>query len=664
MPADRLLNNVLQLYRDVHDAAKTEQIIGSTTLLLTQLSNPRNLGVLTSQLLVAPAIWQRNNGARTSLRIISIYNTAAVRVAQSKEGLSPEAWVRAVVKGADDQSRRWQHLLVLTGVLMGIESQGEHSLSRGLRNTLEEAIVTAANLALDTQAHDGPLAAPSIVMALNFAFPLLGDHNKTRMNSNALLPLAIWGIVGEEGFADGQFLLVVESDTATRPGGVLDWPAQSRSSHLLQEMNKQPLMGNLGPLAKLAAFAVQHATDPLLVLGAQETILASTSRVLQAWSTARISHVDHALQDSRLTPDTLRMTWPVLMETLRKFFFATVLVLQAVVTRSFLDPYMLADATAPLVSGNTLRTLRNLCFISGRNGNNAFQQYAYVYLTSIDVISRNGPASELLLKEMLAPEKSAVNHLERQLDLFYLSLAEHLPLNLPTAACEALIIRPATAYLSNAGPISSSSVELFESAHSAVLSVLSCPQHSVLTVEMAPFYIVKLFESFPHHMSSRQFRFAFKTVLQILSPPFPIAAMEPHLAETLLEMLRGRIETAAVTPIPPKTHASQADEAVSEQSSLVLALIDSLPFLPLPFVQEWLTVAADTLHMIADPRLRETARKRFWDLLVSGEMDVERAVICVAWWGTGGGRELVQFGPSSQPAMMSGAIVRPDNGRL
>ena len=56
MPADRLLNTVLQHYQDVHDASKTEQILGTTTHLLAQLSNPLNLGVLTCQLLTAPAI--------------------------------------------------------------------------------------------------------------------------------------------------------------------------------------------------------------------------------------------------------------------------------------------------------------------------------------------------------------------------------------------------------------------------------------------------------------------------------------------------------------------------------------------------------------------------------------------------------------------------------
>ncbi len=96
---------------------------------------------------------------------------------------------------------------------------------------------------------------------------------------------------------------------------------------------------------------------------------------------------------------------------------------------------------------------------------------------------------------------------------------------------------------------------------------------------------------------------------------------------------------------------------MSAQSALVLALIDALPFLPLPLVEEWLGIAAQTMNHIEDPRLRRSAKERFWDILVNGEMDVERSAVGVAWWGTKGGREMVLFGGAVEPPMMSGAIV-------
>ncbi len=107
---------------------------------------------------------------------------------------------------------------------------------------------------------------------------------------------------------------------------------------------------------------------------------------------------------------------------------------------------------------------------------------------------------------------------------------------------------------------------------------------------------------------------------------------------------------------------------VSEQSTLVLTLVDSLPFLRVGIFEEWMTLVAGALNDIVSAALREVVKRRFWEVLVSGEMDVERAAIGVAWWGTKGGREAVLFGrevappvPAQEMFMMSGAIGREES---
>ncbi|KAJ4268743.1 hypothetical protein NW762_002811 [Fusarium torreyae] len=680
MSSDRLLRTVLGHYPDVHDTAKTEQIIGSTTHLLTELTNPLNLGLLTSQLLTAPAIWFQPGGIRTSVRIISIYNTAAARIHNYEVanlernepheggGLRCEEWARAVVKGADDRSRRWQHLLVLTGVLMGMESNNRQSLSRGMRNTLEEAVVMAANLALESREEDGPVAGASVVMALNFAFPLLSDFHRNLINCNALLPLIVWTVTAEEGLGHGQFLASINAEIVQSPNHLLAWSPTTPSFRFIQELDRRPTLANMGPLAKLAGFAVQQATDTSAVIAAQDALVAFSSRVLDIWRLNRLSDVDPALEANVLTHETLSSTWPVLWNLLRKLMFGTVAILQAIVSRSLLDPLMLHDGAAPVIAAKSLQILRNIFFISSRNGNNAFQVYNFTYLTSIDSISRSSSACYLFLQESRPSEDASTSttYLQRTLDLFYLNLSEHLPLTLSTDACDALIIKPAISYISHEGPTTQNMVEIFESAHSAILSTIACPQHSPLTIELTPFYIALLFNSFPQHISSRQFRVAFKTVMQIVSPPFPIAELEPQLSETLLEMLRASISTASKDLLPPTADiVSQAameetqEERHSQQSSLVLALVDSLPYLPLPLVEEWFTIAAQVMNEIEDSVLREPVKQRFLQILVSGELDVERAATGVAWWGTLGGRELI-LGASTEPAMMSGALPGPD----
>ncbi|XWW92718.1 hypothetical protein V2A60_000644 [Cordyceps javanica] len=708
MPADRLLNTLLQYYQDVHDEPKSEQILGTTVHLLTHLGNPLNLGVLTSQLLTAPAIWQRPGfDLSHALRVVSIYNSAALRVRQdaaealerkknhnaagfvpplpSQEresgGLKPDDWVRAVVKGADDRSARWQHLLVLTGVLVGFEGNDRRTLSRGLRSTLQQAVVVAANLALQSHAEDGPLAEASIVMALNYAFPLLSEHHQAQLDCDVLLPVMLWAML-REGCGDGLFLQDIARDVTQTVGGSgggsCSWPQHAPSFAALVELDRRPVMSNMGPLAKMAAFAATHAKDTNVVLQAQDDVVLFSHKLLDAWARNRLSGVEFGLASAALTPDTLQATWPVLWQVLRKIMFGVVATLQAIVSRSLLDPRMLHEAVAPVVAAKSLQILRNIYFVSSVNGNDAFQVYTFTYLTSLDVICRSGAACEKFLGDFRPTDGLALPsaHLQRTLDLYYLNVAEHMPLSLTTEAADALVIKPATAYLGFDGAMSPTMVQIFESAHSAVLSVLSCPQHSALTMQLAPFYIVKLFESFPRRISPRQFRVAFKTVIQMVSPPFPIAAQEPLLGETLLEMLLAAAAAASTTPLEPDeaTLAASAESGAettlqSAQSALVLALVDALPFLPLPLVEEWMDVAARTLNAIADPRLRRPVRERFWDILINGEMDVERSAIGVAWWGTKGGRELVLGGgrtaaPSEELPMMSGALMPPPESKL
>ncbi|KAL2213385.1 hypothetical protein CC79DRAFT_1316199 [Sarocladium strictum] len=670
MSADRLLHNVLQHYQDVHDDQKTEQIIGSTVHLLTELTNPLNLGLLTSQLLTAPALWRRPDQLRIAFRVISIYNTAAVRVHQNEvqeegSGVGCDEWTRAVVKGCDDRSRRWQHLLVLTGVLMGMEADDRRSLSGSLRSTLGNAVVTATNLALDSQALDGPAAAGSIALALTYAFPMLSPLHQSQINYDKLTPVLTWALSGEEGLRHGEFLDLITRDVPSTKIDVLSWPERSSSFIQLQQLESRPLFIAMGPLSKLAGHAIQRATDSRVVMEAQEHLLDLSQKLLGAWSRTPFRGIDPAEEAMRLSLETLQSTWPGLWRVLRKALFGIVATLQAVVSRSLLDPTLLQERVLYETATKSLHILRNLCFISTRDGNKAFQAYTFTYMASIDTLSRNGAACDAYLRSArtVDPSYTPIDHLDRTMDIFYLSLAEHLPLSLSTPACEELIVKPATTYLDHDGPLSPAMVELFESAHSAILSVLSCPQHSSLTMTMAPFYIVKLFESFPQRISPRQFRVAFKTIMQIVSPPFPIAAMEPHLAETLLEMLRFQAINAPSVPLPPAADsvsqaasAESGEELMSEQSSLAMALVDSLPFLPLPLLEEWLTSAAEVLNTIADPGLRRPVAKRFIDILVSGELDVERAAIGVAWWGTMGGRELVTGGGAQQSAMMSGAL--------
>ncbi|KAF3769830.1 hypothetical protein M406DRAFT_86641 [Cryphonectria parasitica EP155] len=693
MPADRLLNQVLADYQSIRDERHTDRLFGTTLTLLTELTNPLNLTLLTSQFLTAPAIWHHPPSPHadplreTCLRVLSVFNTAAIHVRHNEldnadkrtalgfgitssppvgGGLTSEAWARAVVKGADERSSRWQHLLVLVGILMGFEGNDRRSLSGSMRRTLEGAVVTAANLSLRSLDREPPVARPAVVLALNWAFPLMSEQARLDVDCDALLPVALQALVGRDGFQGGMFLGVIGTDIR-QIGSRLEWPETSGSFMALQRLTSKPLVETAGPLSQLIAFAVEKARDHRLVLQAQDDLVSFTATLLDQWRHTRLAEIEASDEEALcLMEATFQVPWPAIWRFLTNILFAAVAILRGVTARGLLDPHLRHDAMAPVVAAKTLHIYRNLYFISSR-GNDSFQVYTFSYLTSIDILARYAAPAVAFLREtvpMISTGPIPTHALQRTLDLFYLNTAEHLPLNISPEACESLIVQPATAYLSRTAIQSQRMTELFEAAHAAILSVLSCPQNGPIAVKMAPFYAEALLESFPSHISPRQFRLAFSTLMQILSPPFPVSGTRPELGETLLEMVRFRIPSAGQGLLSPATHdhSHAAPQPMSEQGALVLTLIDALPFLPPPIVEEWMNAIGRALHEISDPSMREAAKHRFWEILGNGEMDVERAAISVAWWGTKGGRELVLFGPEERRTaqqdmfMMSGAL--------
>ena len=142
---------------------------------------------------------------------------------------------------------------------------------------------------------------------------------------------------------------------------------------------------------------------------------------------------------------------------------------------------------------------------------------------------------------------------------------------------------------------------------------------------------------------------AVKTLIRITSPPSPISQSQPFLPSILLELILCRIKSAQSESLSPILHTtappSDADEEplLSEQSVLIMTMIEALPFLPTDALEEWLSVVADTLKLVEDHNMRHICKHRFWEVLSNGEMDVTRAAQCVAWWSTKGGRERVLY---------------------
>jgi len=279
------------------------------------------------------------------------------------------------------------------------------------------------------------------------------------------------------------------------------------------------------------------------------------------------------------------------------------------------------------------------------------------------VLTQYPQNAEGFLKSIRPSETGRIpaHPIERSLDLFYLNTIEHFTIVLSPEANEDLAIAPALPYLAAGG--NNHLLEIFEAAHSVMLAVLAAPQSAELGTKHMPFYVDALFKVFPQNLSARQFRLAYKTVVRITAPPSPLAQSQPLLPSIFLELLHERALHASTVPLPsaPPT-ADQHDPGkgvpLSEQAILVLTIIDSLCFLPVRTLEEWLPITATLVNRLDDAAMRRACQQRFWEAMSSGEMDVERASLCVAWWGTRGGRELVMYGRTVEhdDAVMSGGL--------
>ncbi|KAF2634799.1 hypothetical protein P280DRAFT_523778 [Massarina eburnea CBS 473.64] len=689
--ADRLLSTLLRSLQTYTDQQDTPRILGTASSLLTTLGNPHNLSLLTAHILTAPALWDRSDGVQTPLRLLSVFHTAVttvveyhshVRTDKAPElllgqtpiggGLPLDDWIRAVVGGADERSQRWKHLITLGGLLIGIASLERQGLdlywTSGMRKRLEGALVRAVNLALvevrERSEADG-LGGQTIALVLNHAFACIADTEKAHINYDLLLPVLIGtAFFSNEGFQSAYFLGGLDLDVAVK-GGRLNWDARSTSYRQVEAIMARPLAASMGPLSRLIAHAVENVSDPWLIQTMMDDLASFARALTTQWRQVKFSEIDPAEEEATLSEEAYHRTLPLLWKLLKSALFATTVVLRGVFNRTLADSSLASDVVAPALASQALQTLRHMYFITTRlEERGHFSQHTFVYLTAIDVLAAYPLHADKFLKSIAPQQLGQIprHPLDRILDLYFLNAAEHFTLVLSPAMNEDLLVASAVPYLAAGG--NHNMLPIFESAHNVMLAVLSAPQSAEITAKHLPFYIDALFSVFPDNLSPRQFRLAFKTLMRVTAPPSALSATHPDLPATLLELVHFRALNAPTQPLPPDdiTLALQSSDVppplFSEQAVLVLTLVDALPYLPIPLLEEWLPLCADLLNRIDDDVMRDAVKARYWEVLVSGEMDPARSSCCVAWWGTKGGRESVLYGRENGfgNKMMSGAL--------
>ncbi|ETN39214.1 uncharacterized protein HMPREF1541_05437 [Cyphellophora europaea CBS 101466] len=664
----------LQASPTFHDAFR---LLPTATALLTRLSNPLNLTLLSSQLLQNDILYPHPTSITNSRQLFSVFYTATLRFREDKRRrdptqgqqqipppeysgsqLSEPDWFTAVVKGADEHSPRSRHVLLLGALLLaGCDPHGsEEPVGRALRVKLEGALVRAANLAL---VHGDDEGKAVVSWVLVNTVHLLGEPTRAEVAFDALLPVLMYAtFTGLEGLEMGYWVGAIDQDVEGSPDGKFGWSANSRSFQRVQEIKSRPMVQVLGGVSRLLAMAIDAAQDRQSIMDVVSRLAEFARTLATSWRQNKLSEVDISEEVQVLDGETIRVSLPVLLQLLRDTMFATIIALRSVVGRLLTDRFLASDINAPGIAIQCLHTLRDMYFISHRFGQTSSSQYVFVNFTALDLLNQYPRAAENYLATTKPKDAGAISRhpLDRNLDLFFLNTSEHLTLTV-SARMNDELLQVALPYIQAQGDPRLG--ELYEAAHSLILTVFAAPQNADLLPKHVPHYIETLMASFPSVLNPRQFRLAIKAVVKLASPPSAIANLMPHLQAIVLDLLSQRLIHASEAILPSMSDIPmESQQPLSEKTTLLLAILDSLPFLPVSLLVDWLSISADLLFKLDSTAQRAICQQKFWETLSNGDMDVERAATCVTWWNHRGGRELAMLGelPEEEEYTMSGAL--------
>ena len=263
------------------------------------------------------------------------------------EGMKREDWITAVVKGADNKSHRWKHMLVLGGLLTGFEGHKRHGLPSALRRTLETAMVKAANLALGETSPYEP-SASSICTVLGQVFDLLRDSKKSQIHHHILLPLLIETVFfSKDGLHWGYFLGIMDMDVVQSTNNKFDWSSKSSTYIQIQKMASRPVIASLGALSRLAAFCLAKLQDVSMFLSTGEELLSFTRSLCVQWLRNKLSEADVTEESLHLSEDSLKTSLPLLWRVLKSALFSVVVLQSSIITRIMRE-------RMPLIDGKSL----------------------------------------------------------------------------------------------------------------------------------------------------------------------------------------------------------------------------------------------------------------------------------------------------------------------
>lgn len=258
--------------------------------------------------------------------------------------------MKAVVNGADTNSPRWRHTLLLSGILIGFEAQDRQGLPANIKTKLESGLVNAIALALSERDPGDKLAGYCMTMVLNHSFELLSDFERGQIDYDLLLPILVEAVVfSPEGLEGGYFLGTVDRDVKEMSGKKFGWAAQSPTHLHVRNILSKPLIASLGPMSRLIAHSIENVRDPDLVAAVVGSLTEFARTLMVQWLQNKLSEIDPSEEAEFLEEGSAKSTIPVLWRLLRTSMFSLVIMLRAVLGRVLNDHVLASDKSKLLL---------------------------------------------------------------------------------------------------------------------------------------------------------------------------------------------------------------------------------------------------------------------------------------------------------------------------
>ncbi|KAL8833726.1 MAG: hypothetical protein Q9176_007839 [Flavoplaca citrina] len=330
-------------------ALTSRSLLSSAARVLALLANPSNVTLLTSQLLVTPAIWGSPTDLHLIVGVIGVFRTATHYLLQSNRTsripklwesprtLALEEWIAAVTKGTHGAAPRSKQALVLSGLLQGLDSQR----CSGLFTRLQHELVISVNLSLRNNSSRSAVVDRALVIAVSQVFDLLGISAKHTLDHDLLLPKLTEAVfLSGSGLHQGFFLGTMDADVLETLGKKFDWSAKSHSYLQLQSTASGPLVAEMGRLSRLAAFLVEHVTNWMTLSRLLQDLFEFSRSLCVQWRQNKLSEVDAVEENLFLSDNTIEKTLPLLWRVLRSGMFSVLTILSASIGRLLCDRFV------------------------------------------------------------------------------------------------------------------------------------------------------------------------------------------------------------------------------------------------------------------------------------------------------------------------------------